>query len=620
MRETKVSRDSVIRIVPPAEGAAKKVAQNQSGFFGRVETLLERILIKLGRDPIAKVARSARPPSAPIIKSEPVNPRSIPKRKPQNSDVNLSRIEVVEPSAEPAQSQAKARPEKPIENLEKVTRKSVDNIEGSVKKASLEKATSEPEKIVNGRNSKGQFVGGKSKAQEAQEEQKKKKEDEKSGWLKEGLEKLATGTTSAADSDVTEGVGNATAGADFVAAKELFDGAREIKTGLSGFSGIVKDTYERFVESKLGKAITNKLIKPFSKKVIGPIRSVSSKGIKRLKTSISTPFKQLSGGFKQGFNASSSLEDPAAKTPEKIASDQASEKIKSDKKQTKQIVKAIEDNAGQGGSEGSLLDDIGSFASGGGKGKGMLSGFGKVLGKLAKATPLLGAAIAGFTTFSEVKDREDLSTGQKAAQVSGSSGGTLAGALAGGKLGALLGSVVPVLGTAVGGALGAAAGGLAGYFGGDYLGKKISDWMGESEPEKASVSDAEKTSYNSASSRKRGRKNASEKTKTDDGMAIDKVALAPVDKIGPVSLAKPVRTKSISRTAQQASRREETKQAKEREGALAPQIDSKSITDPIVKAIKESNKNDSTASAYDAENIPTDFSDSVLRQVSKGAI
>jgi hypothetical protein len=88
---------------------------------------------------------------------------------------------------------------------------------------------------------------------------------------------------------------------------------------------------------------------------------------------------------------------------------------------------------------------------------------------------ILAGGIAAATKWWDVKDRDDLSTGQKAVQVGATGVGGAGGALGGAAAGAAIGSVVPVIGTAIGGLVGAAVGGWLGSKGGEMIGQKISD-------------------------------------------------------------------------------------------------------------------------------------------------
>lgn len=92
------------------------------------------------------------------------------------------------------------------------------------------------------------------------------------------------------------------------------------------------------------------------------------------------------------------------------------------------------------------------------KGKGLLKGGGKLLGRIA----------APLTVAMGALDLFDAVANGSAKDVGSSLGGT-GGALAGAAAGAALGSVVPVIGTAVGGIVG----GMLGGFGGDALGGAV---------------------------------------------------------------------------------------------------------------------------------------------------
>lgn len=88
---------------------------------------------------------------------------------------------------------------------------------------------------------------------------------------------------------------------------------------------------------------------------------------------------------------------------------------------------------------------------------------------------LLAGGIAAASKWWDVKDREDLSGGQKAVQVGATGLGGAGGAIGGMAAGAAVGSVVPIIGTAIGGLIGAGIGGWLGSKGGEMIGEKISD-------------------------------------------------------------------------------------------------------------------------------------------------
>ncbi|MCG3884094.1 transglycosylase SLT domain-containing protein [Photobacterium leiognathi] len=119
-----------------------------------------------------------------------------------------------------------------------------------------------------------------------------------------------------------------------------------------------------------------------------------------------------------------------------------------------------------------FLDKVGSFATKSGE------AVGGVAKGVIKKLPLIGALVDGGLKANELKDRDDLSTSQKGAQVVAHTAGGWAGAAAGAATGAAIGSVVPVVGTAIGGVVGSVLGGMGGTEIGDVIGKGISDYMG----------------------------------------------------------------------------------------------------------------------------------------------
>ncbi len=118
---------------------------------------------------------------------------------------------------------------------------------------------------------------------------------------------------------------------------------------------------------------------------------------------------------------------------------------------------------------------IGNTVKAGGK---IAGGALKSVGSVAsKAAAPIAALTAGYFKYDEIKNRDDLTGGQKAIQVGATTAGSMGGASAGMMAGAAMGSVVPVVGTIIGGLLGAALGGWLGSKGGDIVGEAITDQM-----------------------------------------------------------------------------------------------------------------------------------------------
>lgn len=100
------------------------------------------------------------------------------------------------------------------------------------------------------------------------------------------------------------------------------------------------------------------------------------------------------------------------------------------------------------------------------------------LGRAMAGGGALAALMAGFTKFDEVSLRDDLSNGQKGAQVASTAVGAGGGALAGGMAGAAIGTaILPGVGTAVGGLIGSMLGGMGGEAVGSNIGESISNFM-----------------------------------------------------------------------------------------------------------------------------------------------
>lgn len=118
---------------------------------------------------------------------------------------------------------------------------------------------------------------------------------------------------------------------------------------------------------------------------------------------------------------------------------------------------------------------IGNTVKAGGK---IAGGALKTVGSVAsKAAAPVAALTAGYFKYDEIKNRDDLTGGQKAVQVGATTAGSMGGASAGMMAGAAMGSVVPVVGTVIGGLLGAALGGWLGTKGGDIVGEAVTDHM-----------------------------------------------------------------------------------------------------------------------------------------------
>lgn len=105
---------------------------------------------------------------------------------------------------------------------------------------------------------------------------------------------------------------------------------------------------------------------------------------------------------------------------------------------------------------------------------------------IAKVGGPLAALFAGFGAYSSVKDREDLSGGQKTAQVASTAVGAGAGTAMGATIGATIGTfILPGIGTAIGGFLGGALGGSAGTEIGSTIGESISDFFAREKSDSA---------------------------------------------------------------------------------------------------------------------------------------
>jgi hypothetical protein len=124
---------------------------------------------------------------------------------------------------------------------------------------------------------------------------------------------------------------------------------------------------------------------------------------------------------------------------------------------------------------GGLVDRLTKGGTRIGAGASRLSKMPGVSKILKVGAGVLSAGLAGWSKYTDIADRTDLTTGQKATQVGSTAAGAGLGAWGGAAAGAALGSVVPVVGTFIGGLIGAAVGGWLGGKGGEMVGEKISD-------------------------------------------------------------------------------------------------------------------------------------------------
>lgn len=125
-------------------------------------------------------------------------------------------------------------------------------------------------------------------------------------------------------------------------------------------------------------------------------------------------------------------------------------------------------------------------AAGAGKMATMAGGAKSVLGSVvAKVAAPLAGVIAGYEKYAELKDKKELTAGQKTAQVGSTAVGGTGGALAGAAAGAAIGTLVGPIGTIIGGLIGGAFGAWGGSELGSVVGEGISDIMTQPETQEA---------------------------------------------------------------------------------------------------------------------------------------
>jgi len=125
-------------------------------------------------------------------------------------------------------------------------------------------------------------------------------------------------------------------------------------------------------------------------------------------------------------------------------------------------------------------------AAGAGKLASMAGGAKSVLGSVvAKVAAPLAGVIAGYEKYAELKDKKELTAGQKTAQIGTTAVGGTGGALAGAAAGAAIGTLAGPIGTIVGGLIGGAVGAWGGSEAGASIGEGISDLMAKPETQQA---------------------------------------------------------------------------------------------------------------------------------------
>lgn len=131
----------------------------------------------------------------------------------------------------------------------------------------------------------------------------------------------------------------------------------------------------------------------------------------------------------------------------------------------------------------------------------------KTVGSVAgKAAAPIAALTTGYFKYDELKDRDDLTGGQKAVQVGATTAGSMGGASAGMAAGAAIGAIGGPIGMAIGGLVGAAVGSWLGSEAGDVVGEAISDNMEGTDG--LTKSEREKITNNNSESKEVSAKNS----------------------------------------------------------------------------------------------------------------
>jgi hypothetical protein len=447
------------------------------------------------------------------------------------------------------------------------------------------------EKEARKKGANGQFVSGE-KAAQAQKEQRekadKKAEQSELRNVLEGVAAAATGGNGSVDavveSDVGDAVGTTVGGSTWTAGKEMYDAAKEVRAGVEGAKNKLGEFKEKRVERKELKA---QKVKDKAEEE-AYLEEGSREGT-------GTQSDEL-GAFKKLFKKISLKSLRQGRQTAEAVEEQTTELVEAAATENRNVVEAIEENATvvEGGGGGGFSMDR------------KLGGVGAALSKFVKFAggPLAGI-IAGVMKYSEVKDDETLTDGQKTAQVVSTGGGAAAGAIAGGTAGAALGSFVPFIGTAIGGLIGAAVGGYLGSEGGEVIGEAISDNMdGPEELAAQAKADAAKPEAVEAMA-----------TPAKAQVAEAKPELVKTDYITPQPIQSPRPMKPKPEPAAKSDSSINKATGLPNNAAKAKAQDAGQISDPIVKAIEnlgKKSKQSGGRSFGPSAAIPTEFDSEIL--------
>lgn len=353
------------------------------------------------------------------------------------------------------------------------------------------------------RDASGRFL---SKSEQAAQDQKDKEKEQRERGLFEkigGVVSAVSGTLKPNDGDLSDAAGTAAGGAFWQAAVEVTTAAGEAKDKLDNFNEWRNAQKEEGSEEAESTSADTEVDQQSNT----PDLTIETP--EKAEPQPSTPAKEAQDPGTKEKASDQAASQKTVKTVTATVESQSStaevmqESAESDEKRHKELVETIEENGGGGGGSdgGGILSSVSEMFGGkekaGGKtgGRfGKLAKFGKIGGAIAAP---LAAITAGFTKYSEVKDRDDLSSSQKTAQVGSTAVGAGGGALAGAAAGAAFGSVIPGIGTVAGGLVGGVLGALGGSSVGEWAGEKISDYLGESpEADKAIQKSMESASLN----------------------------------------------------------------------------------------------------------------------------
>ncbi len=470
--------------------------------------------------------------------------------------------------------------------------------------------------------------------------------------LMEGLGALQGSKTVEVGGRVADAAATASFGADWMVGKQILasvgnideataslkKGVKNLKKGIKKTFSMVKGAYKiirnPIKSAKAGIAAT--------KKAYGTAKNFISTGVQRTRTGAGNAARSVRGAagavagearavvgdvrntaggavgaVKAGVERRKSQQrarEAEQGNAREIQDEQTDALVDSLDNQTAAITDAIEENGGGGGSSlslggGGLLKSLKDkiLGAGAGVGAGMMTG----ISKLVKIGGPIAALTAGVSKFIDVKDDDELNTAQKTTQVAATAGGALAGAATGAALGAFLGPI----GMLVGGAIG----GIAGSEAGEWVGEMASGFLADEPEDLLKKSDKSMPKDGKGDAMPMVSVSELRKTKEDSVKKIEAEPIAPAPEVKKISLDQVAKAEL---QAKQAAEKSRPKNPLERV-QVKPELDSKSITDPIVKAIKDlapAKSSTGTRDAYNPPVIPTEFDSELINLMAHDKI